>query len=208
LHLARVFGCHVIGVDYSARNVSLAQETASAQGLAEQVQFAQADAEQLNALADASFDAVICECAFCTFPNKHVAAVEIARVLAPGGRLGLSDLTRSGPLPPELDGLLAWIACIADALPIDGYLAHIEAAGLGVDGIERHDEALVEMVQQIRGRLVGAELLTKLQLPELAGVSFDFEQARLLARRAAETIAAGTLGYSLIIASRTQPHRH
>src|SRR5258708_39802803 len=123
LHLAREFGCQVIGVDYSARNVALAQEAAAAQGLAGRVQFARADAEHLNTLADASFDAVVCECAFCTFPNKQAAAAEIARVLVPGGHLGLSDLTRSGPLPPELDGLLAWIACIADALPIDGYVA-------------------------------------------------------------------------------------
>jgi ubiquinone/menaquinone biosynthesis C-methylase UbiE len=30
---------------------------------------------------DASFDAVICECAFCTFPDKSAAAREFARVL-------------------------------------------------------------------------------------------------------------------------------
>ena len=50
---------------------------------------------------------VVCECAFCTFPDKSRAAAEFARVLRSGGRVGISDLTRSGELPGELDGLLA-----------------------------------------------------------------------------------------------------
>jgi arsenite methyltransferase len=203
LHLAREFGCQVIGVDYSARNVALAQESAVEQGLARRVQFVRADAEQLDAFADASFDAVVCECAFCTFPDKQAAAAEIARVLVPGGRIGLSDLTRSGLLPPELDGLLAWVACIGDALPIDGYVGHFETAGLNVERVEPHDEALAEMVKQIRGRLVGAQLLTRLPRPDLTGVPLELQQAGLLARRAEQAIATGALGYTLIVASRT-----
>ena len=54
LHLARVFGCQVMGVDYGARNVALARDAARQQGLADQVQFMQAHAEQLSALADES----------------------------------------------------------------------------------------------------------------------------------------------------------
>lgn len=57
-------------------------------------------------------------------------ASEITRVLRPGGRLGLSDLARSGPLPAELEGLLAWIACIADAQPVDRYVEYLATAGL------------------------------------------------------------------------------
>jgi hypothetical protein len=95
----------------------------------------------------------------------------------------------------------AHTTALATALPIDGYVVHFETAGLGVVRVEPHDEALTEMVRQIRGRLVGAELLSKLQRPDLTGVSFDFEQARLLARRAGEAIAAGALGYTLIVAS-------
>jgi arsenite methyltransferase len=157
----------------------------------------------LDAFADASFDAVVCECAFCTFPDKQAAAAEIARVLVPGGRIGLSDLTRSGLLPPELDGLLAWVACIGDALPIDGYVGHFETAGLNVERVEPHDEALAEMVKQIRGRLVGAQLLTRLPRPDLTGVPLELQQAGLLARRAEQAIATGALGYTLIVASRT-----
>src|SRR5713226_9614821 len=69
LFLARHFGCQVIGMDFSDQNVLRANEAAVSQNLAGQVQFQQSDAERM-AFEDASFDAVICECAFCTFPNK------------------------------------------------------------------------------------------------------------------------------------------
>src|SRR6266851_1513732 len=199
LHLARVFGCQVLGVDYGARNVALARDAAREQGLADRVHFMQADAEQLCAIADASFDAVVCECAYCTFPNKHAAATEIARVLAPGGRFGLSDLKRNGDLPPELGGLIAWIACIADSLPVASYVADLEAVGLRVSYIEAHDEALTELIDQVRGRLVAAGMVAKIQHVELPGV--DFELARRVARAAAEAVSAGALGYTLITAT-------
>ena len=205
LHLARVFGCQVLGVDYGARNVALARDAARKHGLAEQVQFMQADAEQLNAIADESFDAVVCECAYCTFPNKHAAATEIARVLAPGGRFGLSDLTRNAALPPELDGLVAWIACVADAQPVARYVADLEAVGLLVSYIEAHDEALTELIGHVRGRLLAAGLVAKIQQVELPGV--DLQVARQVARSAAQAVIEGALGYTLITATRGTPFR-
>jgi SAM-dependent methyltransferase len=191
LHLARTFGCQVVGVDYSARNVELAQST-------ERVQFLVGDAERLAGLPDASFDAVLCECAFCTFPDKAAAAREIARVLRPGGRFGLSDITRTGPLPPELETLLGWIACLGDALQIDGYVEHLLSAGLRVEHVEAHDGSLAELVRQVRGRLLGAQVLAQVRRLDLPGV--DFGRAAQLARCAADAVERGLLGYSLIVA--------
>src|SRR5262249_9488574 len=91
--LAQSFGCEVIGVDYGAESVRVAITAAEAAGVASRVRFQQGDAERLP-IADASVDAIVCECAFCTFPDKTAAATEFARVLRPGGRVGLSDLTR------------------------------------------------------------------------------------------------------------------
>jgi ubiquinone/menaquinone biosynthesis C-methylase UbiE len=205
LHLARVFGCQVLGVDYGARNVALARDAAMEQGLADRVQFMQADAEQLSAIADESFDAVLCECAYCTFPNKPAAATEIARVLARGGRFGLSDLTRTGDLPPELGGLVAWIACVADAQPVASYVADLESVGLRVSHIEAHDEALTELIDQVRGRLLAAGVVAKIGQVELPGV--DLQVARRLARSAAEAVSTRALGYTLITATRGTPFR-
>jgi ubiquinone/menaquinone biosynthesis C-methylase UbiE len=201
LHLAREFGCRVVGLDYSSVSVSQATDAAERDGLSEQVEFLQGNAEQMSDLDSEWFDAVICECAYCTFPRKQAAAAEIARVLRPGGRFGLSDLTRNGPLPPKLDGLISWIACIADARPVDGYVADLEGVGLRVAHIEPHNEALAQLVGQVRGRLLAAEIMSRIQQTELPG-GVDLKQAKQVARSAAEAVTAGTLGYTLIIARR------
>lgn len=193
--LAERFGCHVLGTDYSSQNIAQANEFAAVKGLASHVHFDRGDAERLS-FPDASFDAVLCECAFCTFPDKSTAACEFARVLRPGGRVGLSDITRESVLPQELDSLLARIACIADAQSTEGYQAYLRSAGLDANFVELHNEALTEMIQQVRGRLLGVEILTGLQKFDLAGV--DLLAAKQMARAAQEAIERGQLGYTLI----------
>ncbi|HEX9926536.1 MAG TPA: methyltransferase domain-containing protein [Anaerolineae bacterium] len=200
IFLARHFGCEVVGVDYGPESVSAATVQAQAAGLGDRVPFVQGDAEQLR-FADATFDAVICECAFCTLPDKTSAAAEFARVLRPDGRLGLSDLTRTGPLPPELDGLLAWIACIADARPVAEYVAYLAQAGFEIDQIEPHDQTLETLVKNTRTKLLGAELLVKLNKLELPS-GIDLAEAKTLARDAAEAVRAGKLGYAVLIGTK------
>jgi arsenite methyltransferase len=92
LLLAREYGLQVQGVDLSAANVALAEGAARAAGLADRVSFLRGDAEQLPH-GDGLFDAVMCECAFGTFPDKPTAAAELARVLRPGARVGITDVT-------------------------------------------------------------------------------------------------------------------
>lgn len=199
IHLAQRFGCEIVGIDYSGESVRAATAAAEAAHLSHLVSFQQGDAERLKAF-DEEFDAVICECAFCTFPDKPTAAAEFARVLKPGGRVGLSDLTRAGDIPPELQGLLAWIACIADAQPLDEYSRYLKEAGIAPDLVEEHDDALADLVHDIRGKLLGAELLMKLKRIELPNV--DFDQARSMARAASEAIEAKRFGYAIITATK------
>ena len=199
--LAERYGCAVVGVDFGAGNVREANAAATRAGLADRVRFAVGDAERLSDLDDAAFDAIVCECAFCTFPDKRTAAAEFARVLRPGGRVGLSDLTRAGAIPPELDGLLAWVACIADARPVDDYIAYLRGAGLTVTAVEPCDEALGQLVNGIRTKLLGAEIMVKLKklsLPE----SIDFATAKSLARAASDAVRQGKLGYATIAGAR------
>lgn len=194
--VAERFGCKVTGIDFGQKNVERANQLAAARGLADRVQFKIGDAERLS-LADACFDAVLCECAYCTFPNKSSAAREFARVLRPGGYLGLSDVTRSPVLPEELNGLLASIACIAEAESVEGYAAHLHSADLNVEVVEFHDEALSEMVRQIRVKLLGAEILVGLKKLTLPGV--DFASAKRLAGSALAAIEQGQIGYAIFI---------
>lgn len=199
IFLAQRFGCEVVGVDFGDKSVAQAILAAEEAGLSGQVQFKQADAEALP-FQDGEFDGVICECSFCTFPDKTQAAAEFARVLRPGGRLGLNDITRSGPLPDELESLLAWIACLADAQSIQRYAAFLENAGVQIDLIEPHPEAISQMVQEIRAKLLGVELLVKLNKLNLPEV--DFESAKKLARSANACIDQGTVGYVLLIGTK------
>ena len=150
-HLSETFGCEVLGIDLSEANVQLAGQDAARRGLT-RVSFQLADAERLP-FEPATFDAVICECAFCTFPDKSTAAREFARVLRPGGRVGLSDLTRTESPLPDLNDLLAVIACIGDARPADVYSEILQAAGLETELSEDHSPALVEMVRSVQGKL-------------------------------------------------------
>lgn len=197
IFLAQRFGSELVGIDFGQENVKQAAARANAAAVGHLVRFEQGDAEKID-FPDASFDAVLCECAFCTFPDKRAAAAEFRRVLRPGGKVGLSDLTRSANLPDELQGLLAWVACIADARPVEDYVRYLESAGFGNVEVETHDEALAEMVRDLQGKLLGAELMTKLQ--KLEGV--DFAQARTLARAASDAVRARTLGYALVMGAR------
>jgi arsenite methyltransferase len=199
LFLAQQFGCQVVGIDFSGQNIGSANDAAARQDLAAQVQFQQSDAERLS-LADASFDAVICECAFCTFPDKSAAAREFARVLKPDGALALSDLTRGPDLGEKLQGLLAWIACIGDAQDAERYATYLRAAGFASIRVEPHDEALVEMAAQIRMKLLGAEVMVGLKKVNLPGV--DFGKAKELLKASLEAIHSGQLGYAILTASR------
>ena len=200
VYLAERFGCSVVGVDLGEEAVATANDVAAEKGLTGHVWFEQGDAELLP-FPDASFDVVVCECAFCTFPNKPTAAAELARVLKPGGQLALSDLTRSGTLPAALDSLMAWIACIADAQPLEKYVRYLETAAFTIRHTEQHNAALDDLVRTVRGKLLGIELMASLQklpLPDL-----DFAQARTIARHTAEAVRQGKLGYAVLIADKS-----
>ncbi len=139
----------------------------------------------------------------CTFPNKQTAAGEFSRVLKPGGRLGLSDLTRTAGLLPELDGLLSWIACIGDARPVETYVETLRLANLNVVHVEEHGGALIELVRQVQGRLLRAEIaagLKKLDVPDV-----NFADAKRFAQAALRAVQAGKLGYAAISAAK--PHK-
>ncbi|MBW5480376.1 class I SAM-dependent methyltransferase [Streptomyces bambusae] len=199
LLLADAYGSDVDGVDYAPANTALAQGAAQAAGLTDRARFTTGDAEHLPH-RDGVFDAVVCECALCTFPDKARAAAEFARVLKPGGRLGITDVTAdTDRLPPELSGLGARIACIADARPLRQYTQILAAAGLSTLRTERHDDAMLRMIDQIEARLNLLRITAAARLTE-AGVDLTAAPAVLAAARTA--VADGVLGYALLIAER------
>ncbi len=197
--LATEYGVTVDGVDLAAPVVSHAQQAANSAGLGSAIRFQVGDAEQLP-FGDNTFDAVVAECSFCTFPGKDVAAAEFARVLRPGGHLGMTDVTVTGHgLPGELTTLAAWVACIADARPLDEYSNILARAGLQTRHSEPHDDALLRMIDQIAARIHLARM-THAPVLETAGADTDavFRYVDL----ARSAVTDGLLGYSLLIAEK------
>ncbi len=142
----------------------------------------------------------MCECAFCTFPDKRQAAAEFHRVLKPGGRIGISDLTRTPEPLPEREGLLAWVACIGDAQPLESYAAWLSGSGLIVEKMQAHDHCLAQMVDSVRSKLLIADVLKGLGKLNVPGL--DTEHANRFARAASAAVGAGKLGYGIVIAAK------
>jgi hypothetical protein len=190
-------GCEVVGVDYGAAAVAGANEAAAELGLGGRVNFVEADAEQLPFAAD-EFDAVICECSLCTFPDKSRAVSEIARVLRPGGRLALADVTVDHErLPERLSGAMATIACVGSALPRSGYRDLLEAGGFELIALESADDDVVAMTAGIKDRLRGARILgLDAMIPLEGGLDEAIELVDLTEAAAAD----GALGYALFAA--------
>jgi SAM-dependent methyltransferase len=129
-----------IGIDMTPEMLDLARWNAEKSGLAN-VEFHQATIDQLP-LPDASVDCVISNCVINLAPDKPAVFREIARVLKPGGRLAVSDIALKRELPPDLgNDLMAYVGCIAGAIPIEVYrrglseagFAHVEIIDSGAD---------------------------------------------------------------------------
>lgn len=117
-----------IGVDMTPEMLELARKNAAASGLTN-VEFYQATIDRLP-LADASVDCVISNCVINLAPDKPAVFREIVRILKPGGRLAVSDIALKRPLPAEIgNDLMAYIGCIAGAIPIEVYRAELQRAG-------------------------------------------------------------------------------
>lgn len=86
----------ITGIDISPEMLAIARARAADLGL--DVVLEEGDAHRL-ALADASFDTVVCTLSLCNIPDTDLALAEMHRVLRPGGRLVLVDHVRSTSRP-------------------------------------------------------------------------------------------------------------
>jgi ubiquinone/menaquinone biosynthesis C-methylase UbiE len=91
-----------IGVDLSPAMVARARELAA--GL-ENVEFQEGDSERLP-FGDGEFTAILCTTSFHHYPGPQRAVSEMARVLAPGGRVVIGDGCSDGMPARALDLVL------------------------------------------------------------------------------------------------------
>lgn len=133
----------VLGVDLTPAMQAQFEQGALERGV-NNVRFQVADAEALP-FADGSFDIVTSRRAPHHFPHIRQAVAEMARVLKPGGRLGISDMT--APELPAGAELLNALEIARDASHVRAYTlsewrALAEGAGLRVLHLEVEEEPM------------------------------------------------------------------
>ncbi len=118
----------ILGVDMTPAMISKARANAARVG-AENVEFRLGEIEHLP-VGDASIDVILSNCVVNLSPDKAAAFREAFRVLRPGGRVAISDVVATAPIPADLRGKLeAYTGCIAGAALIGDIERMLREAG-------------------------------------------------------------------------------
>lgn len=158
------------GLDMTDEMLALAQQNARDAGVTN-VHFLKGVIEQVPLPAD-SVDVVISNCVINLSTDKAAVLTEIARVLRPGGRVGVSDIVAEDRLSPEERAERgSFVGCIAGALSKGEYEAGLEAAGFG--------EISVEFTHEVADGLHGAIVkAVKASEPERKGLPLIQDTAK------------------------------
>jgi len=129
------------GVDATPRMVEAARQRIAGLGNASVVQ---GDLAAVP-LPAACADVVVSNCAINHAPDKAAVYREVARLLAAGGRVVVSDVVSEAVLPESVrSDPAAWAACYGGAIPEAEYLAAVAAAGLAGIRVLRRTEPYVK----------------------------------------------------------------
>jgi len=120
---------HVYGLDMTDEMLALARRNAAEAGVAN-VEFLKGYIEDVP-LPAASVDVVISNCVINLAADKPAVLREIARVLRPGGRVGVTDIVADDALSARQRAERgSYAGCIAGALSFAEFEAGLRAAGL------------------------------------------------------------------------------
>ena len=140
-----------IGLDMTDEMLDLAVRNAAEAGV-DNVEFIRGTIESIP-LTAASVDVVISNCVINLAADKAAVFAEIARVLRPGGRVGVSDVVADDALSPnERAERGSYSGCIAGALSFSEYRAGLAAVGL----VDVSIEPTHEVADGLHGAIVKA----------------------------------------------------
>src|SRR5207253_63213 len=146
------------GLDMTDVMLALARRNAAEAGVRNAI-FLEGLIEGIPLPAD-SVDVVISNCVINLSTDKPAVLREIARVLRPGGRIGISDVVAEDQLSAEERAARgSYVGCIAGALSRGEYEAGLEAAGF--------EQISVEFTHQVADGMHGA--IVKAVKPEAKG---------------------------------------
>jgi demethylmenaquinone methyltransferase/2-methoxy-6-polyprenyl-1,4-benzoquinol methylase len=115
LEVARLHGCHVVGVDQSPEMLAEGRRRIEAAGLGDRVELAEARAEELP-FESGSFDGLTFTYLLRYVDDPAATMRELARVVRPGGRIAMLEFG----VPPRLLPRAAWEAYVRLGLPLAG----------------------------------------------------------------------------------------
>ena len=119
----------VIGIDMTPDMIDLARQNAVNLGLPN-VEFHLAEMED-TPLESNSVDVIISNCVINLAPDKDAVFREAHRILKPGGRMFISDMVLTAPLPAHAtEDAENWVSCLSGAEPQDVYMGRMSEAGL------------------------------------------------------------------------------
>jgi arsenite methyltransferase len=150
------------GLDMTDEMLALARRNAADAGVTN-VHFLKGIIEQIPLPAD-SVDVVISNCVINLSTDKAAVLTEIARVLKPGGRVGVSDIVAEDHLTAEERAERgSYVGCIAGALSRGEYVAGLEAVGF--------DEVDVQFTHEVADGMHGAIVKArKTEMPAAKGL--------------------------------------
>jgi arsenite methyltransferase len=136
----------VIGVDMTSDMISKARKSANEIG-AENVEFRLGEIEHLP-IADNSADIIMSNCVINLSPDKMGVYLDAYRILKPGGRLAISDIVATGPLPEKIQRNLEHVsACVGGAATIEDTEKLLKEAGFQKISITT-DESSRELIRE------------------------------------------------------------
>ena len=152
----------VIGVDMTPEMITKARENAVKAG-ASNIEFRLGEIEHLP-VADNSADIIMSNCVINLSPDKLRVYQDAFRVLKPGGRLAISDIVATAPVPEEIRKNLALLtACIGGAATIEETEHMLREAGfqdIKIKPNERSGDLIREWIpgKQIEDYVVSASI--------------------------------------------------
>jgi SAM-dependent methyltransferase len=213
-YIAKMFGCHVVGVDISEQMIEWSRQRAHEERVEGRVAFRTADVLNLPFDTD-SFDVVICESVLGFVRDKKRAIRECVRVTQPGGYFGLNETLWIKLPPPGTDTLpvprggrenTPYVAYGTEILDADAWQALWSESGL-------HDQVVAikpldarsDLMCQIgwvgwRWALRGSSRLLALYVRNPAARRSIKEQFGVRP----DVLAAGSLGYGLFAGRKLQ----
>ncbi|MDH3234127.1 MAG: methyltransferase domain-containing protein [Alphaproteobacteria bacterium] len=151
-HFAATAGAQVCGIDLTEEYVAVATSLANCVGLSEQVAFRQASALDIPFDAD-TFDGATMLHVGMNIADKARLFAEAARVVKPGGQMGIYDIMRTGegalefPVPWAADETTSFLATAGD------YRAALAAAGFEVIAEENRRDFAVAFFDKLSARM-------------------------------------------------------